>query len=108
MSVLSDTLACSLHWLQVSFSPDCRRLLALTVDGKSFKLEAVPEDPTLIDTLTAHNVDIIVLARPKEVRAPSSARSACDEDRASEYLLPQAEADIRRTLLLHGSVHHVP
>ena len=59
----------------MSFSPDCRRLLALTVDGKTFKLDAIPDDPTLVDTLTKHDVDIIVLSRPKEVN--ESPRDLC-------------------------------
>ena len=46
---------------RVTFSPDCRRIIASTVDGPSFKLDALPEDPTLVDTLTQHDVDIIVL-----------------------------------------------
>ena len=46
---------------RVTFSPDCQRLLARTVAGGQYVLRALPEDPSLVATLTRHNVDIIVL-----------------------------------------------
>ena len=51
----------------MTFSPNCKRIVALTVDGRLHKLEEVPQDNTLYDTLTEHNVDIIILENLKQV-----------------------------------------
>ncbi|EKX47076.1 hypothetical protein GUITHDRAFT_86435 [Guillardia theta CCMP2712] len=46
---------------KVTFSADGRRVLAVDVDGNRYKLDALPNDPTLLDTLTKHKVDVTVL-----------------------------------------------
>jgi len=42
-------------------------MVALTVDGSMYKLAEIPQDNTLYDTLTEHNVDIIILENLKQV-----------------------------------------
>eukprot|EP00288_Rhodomonas_lens_P009136 CAMPEP_0177721086 /NCGR_PEP_ID=MMETSP0484_2-20121128/16959_1 /TAXON_ID=354590 /ORGANISM="Rhodomonas lens, Strain RHODO" /LENGTH=717 /DNA_ID=CAMNT_0019233367 /DNA_START=52 /DNA_END=2205 /DNA_ORIENTATION=+ len=46
---------------KVTFSADGRRILAVDVDGNRFKLDAIPNDPDLLQTLTSHKVDVTVL-----------------------------------------------
>jgi cell division protease FtsH len=46
---------------KVTFSADGRRVLAVDTDGNRYKLDALPNDPTLLDTLTKHKVDVTVL-----------------------------------------------
>ena len=41
---------------QVTFSADGTKLLAVDVDGNRYKLDALPKDPELLSTLTAHKV----------------------------------------------------
>lgn len=52
--------------LKATFSPDCRRILALTVDGHNYEVNAQLEDHTLMETLTVNNVDVIILEQFKE------------------------------------------
>jgi len=54
----------------VTFSADGRRVLAVDTDGNRYKLDALPNDPTLLDTLTKHKVDVTVL--PAQQAAASS------------------------------------
>ncbi len=42
--------------VQVTFSADGTKLLAVDVDGNRYKLDALPKDPELLSTLTAHKV----------------------------------------------------
>eukprot|EP00181_Compsopogon_caeruleus_P001079 CAMPEP_0184686358 /NCGR_PEP_ID=MMETSP0312-20130426/22121_1 /TAXON_ID=31354 /ORGANISM="Compsopogon coeruleus, Strain SAG 36.94" /LENGTH=762 /DNA_ID=CAMNT_0027141349 /DNA_START=150 /DNA_END=2438 /DNA_ORIENTATION=+ len=46
---------------KVTFSADGSRVLAVDVDGNRFKLDALPNDPELLQTLTEHKVDVTVL-----------------------------------------------
>ena len=46
---------------KVTFSADGRRVLAVDTDGNRYKLDALPNDPMLLDTLTKHKVDVTVL-----------------------------------------------
>jgi len=46
---------------KVTFSADGRRVLAVDTDGNRYKLDALPNDPSLLDTLTKHKVDVTVL-----------------------------------------------
>jgi cell division protease FtsH len=46
---------------KVTFSPDMRRALVIDTDGNRFRMDALPNDPELLPTLTKHKVDIIVL-----------------------------------------------
>jgi len=46
---------------KVTFSADGTKLLAVDIDGNRFKLDALPKDPELLSTLTAHKVDVTVL-----------------------------------------------
>jgi len=46
---------------KVTFSADGTKLLAVDVDGNRYKLDALPKDPELLSTLTAHKVDVTVL-----------------------------------------------
>ena len=55
--------------LKVTFSPDCRRLVASTVDGGRFRLDAIPKDNALFDNLFSNNVDVIILEKFKEETA---------------------------------------
>lgn len=51
---------------KVTFSADGTRLLAVDVDGQRFKLDALPNDPELLKTLTDHKVDVTVLPAQQE------------------------------------------
>jgi len=46
---------------KATFSADGKRVLVVDVDGNRYKLDALPNDPTLLDTLTKHKVDVTVL-----------------------------------------------
>jgi len=46
---------------KVTFSADGTRVLAVDTDGNRYKLDALPNDPSLLDTLTKHKVDVTVL-----------------------------------------------
>jgi cell division protease FtsH len=46
---------------KVTFSPDMQRALVIDTDGNRFRMDALPNDPDLLPTLTKHKVDIIVL-----------------------------------------------
>jgi cell division protease FtsH len=52
---------------KVTFSSDGQQLLAIDTDGGRHKLEAIPNDPELLNTLTSHKVDVTVL--PQEANA---------------------------------------
>jgi hypothetical protein len=45
-----------LYTIQVTFSADGRKLLAVDVDGNRYKLDALPQDPDLLTILTEHKV----------------------------------------------------
>lgn len=51
---------------KVTFSADGQRLLAVDTDGNRFKLDALPNDPDLLKTLTSHKVDVTVLPSQPE------------------------------------------
>jgi cell division protease FtsH len=51
---------------KVTFSSDGQRLLAVDTDGNRFKLDALPNDPDLLKTLTDHKVDVTVLPSQPE------------------------------------------
>lgn len=51
---------------KVTFSADGQRLLAVDVDGARYKLDALPNDPDLLKTLTDHKVDVTVLPAQPE------------------------------------------
>jgi cell division protease FtsH len=46
---------------KVSFSSDGQRLLAVDTDGNRVKMDAIPNDPELLATLTKHKVDVTVM-----------------------------------------------
>jgi len=46
---------------KVTFSADGTKLLGVDTDGTRFKIEALPNDPTLLNELTSHKVDVTVL-----------------------------------------------
>eukprot|EP00181_Compsopogon_caeruleus_P004646 CAMPEP_0184688662 /NCGR_PEP_ID=MMETSP0312-20130426/30222_1 /TAXON_ID=31354 /ORGANISM="Compsopogon coeruleus, Strain SAG 36.94" /LENGTH=762 /DNA_ID=CAMNT_0027145921 /DNA_START=2739 /DNA_END=5027 /DNA_ORIENTATION=- len=46
---------------KVTFSADGSRVLAVDIEGNRFKLDALPNDPELLQTLTEHKVDVTVL-----------------------------------------------
>jgi len=46
---------------KATFSADGKRVLVVDVDGNRYKLDALPNDPTLLDTLSKHKVDVTVL-----------------------------------------------
>ena len=61
--------------LQVTFSADGRKVLAVDVDGNRYKLDALPQDPELLNTLTTHKVSEMRLcctphAAPEATRHP--------------------------------------
>jgi cell division protease FtsH len=60
---------------QVTFSADGRKLLAVDVDGNRFKLDALPQDPELLNMLTVHKVDVTVLPAQQEAQAGDLIRS---------------------------------
>lgn len=51
---------------KVTFSADGRKVLAVDVDGNRYKLDALPNDPELLNTLTVHKVDVTVLPAQQE------------------------------------------
>merc|ERR1719253_1821310 len=46
---------------KVTFSADGSQLLGVDVDGTRLKIEALPNDPSLLSELTDHKVDVTVL-----------------------------------------------
>ena len=68
---MPSLLSCS----QVTFSADGRKLLAVDVDGNRFKLDALPQDPELLNMLTVHKVDVTVLPAQQEAQAGDLIRS---------------------------------
>lgn len=60
---------------KVTFSADGQRLLAVDTDGNRFKLDALPQDPDLLKTLTDHKVDVTVLPSQPETGAGDFIRS---------------------------------
>mmetsp|Transcript_32855 Transcript_32855/g.27785 ORF Transcript_32855/g.27785 Transcript_32855/m.27785 type:complete len:683 (-) Transcript_32855:125-2173(-) len=46
---------------KATFSADGKRVLVVDTDGNRYKLDALPNDPTLLDTLSKHKVDVTVL-----------------------------------------------
>lgn len=60
---------------KVTFSSDGQRLLAVDTDGNRFKLDALPNDPDLLKTLTAHKVDVTVLPSQPETGVGDFIRS---------------------------------
>ena len=64
---------------KATFSADGNRILAVDTDGNRYKLDALPNDPKMLNTLTKHKVDVTVLppqqaARAATSSAPSSSR----------------------------------
>eukprot|EP00188_Purpureofilum_apyrenoidigerum_P004627 Plantae.Rhodophyta-Purpureofilum_apyrenoidigerum.ctg5358.p1 GENE.Plantae.Rhodophyta-Purpureofilum_apyrenoidigerum.ctg5358~~Plantae.Rhodophyta-Purpureofilum_apyrenoidigerum.ctg5358.p1 ORF type:complete len:781 (+),score=159.67 Plantae.Rhodophyta-Purpureofilum_apyrenoidigerum.ctg5358:32-2374(+) len=51
---------------KVTFSADGERVLAVDVDGNRYRLDALPNDPNLLKTLTDHKVDVTVLPQQEE------------------------------------------
>lgn len=60
---------------KVTFSSDGQRLLAVDVDGNRYKLDALPNDPELLKTLTDHKVDVTVLPAQPESSGADFLRS---------------------------------
>lgn len=60
---------------KVTFSADGQRLLAVDTEGNRFKLDALPNDPDLLKTLTGHKVDVTVLPSQPESGAGDFIRS---------------------------------
>eukprot|EP00283_Hemiselmis_rufescens_P004470 CAMPEP_0173434508 /NCGR_PEP_ID=MMETSP1357-20121228/13085_1 /TAXON_ID=77926 /ORGANISM="Hemiselmis rufescens, Strain PCC563" /LENGTH=711 /DNA_ID=CAMNT_0014399383 /DNA_START=43 /DNA_END=2178 /DNA_ORIENTATION=- len=60
---------------KVTFSADGRKVLAVDVDGNRYKLDALPQDPELLNTLTVHKVDVTVLPAQQEAGAGDLVRS---------------------------------
>lgn len=60
---------------KVTFSADGQRLLAVDTDGNRYKLDALPNDPDLLKTLTGHKVDVTVLPSQPESGAGDFIRS---------------------------------
>lgn len=60
---------------KVTFSADGQRLLAVDTDGNRYKLDALPNDPELLKTLTNHKVDVTVLPAQPETGAGDFIRS---------------------------------
>jgi len=66
---------------KATFSADGKRVLVVDVDGNRYKLDALPNDPTLLDTLTKHKVDVTVLP-------PQQAAAAGGQSLVSSLLFP--------------------
>lgn len=60
---------------KVTFSADGQRLLAVDTDGNRYKLDALPNDPDLLKTLTSHKVDVTILPSQPESGAGDFVRS---------------------------------
>merc|ERR1719267_517130 len=56
---------------KVTFSSDGQQLLAIDTDGGRHKLEAIPNDPELLNTLTSHKVDVTVLPQEAAQGGPA-------------------------------------
>merc|ERR1740139_1473858 len=67
---------------KVTFSADGNQLLGVDTDGTRLKIEALPNDPDLLNSLTSHKVDVTVL--------PSTADGGGLGDVAQSLLLPAA------------------
>ena len=55
----------------VTFSSDGQQLLAIDTDGNRHKLDAIPNDPELLNTLTSHKVDVTVLPQEADAGGPA-------------------------------------
>jgi len=66
---------------KATFSADGKRVLVVDVDGNRYKLDALPNDPSLLDTLTKHKVDVTVLP-------PQQAAAAGGGSLVSSLLFP--------------------
>jgi len=51
---------------KVTFSADGNQLLGVDTDGTRLKIEALPNDPELLNSLTSHKVDVTVLPATQE------------------------------------------
>ena len=60
---------------KVTFSADGRRILAVDTDGNRYKLDAVPNDPEMLNTLTKHKVDVTVLPAQQAAQGGDLIRS---------------------------------
>jgi len=67
---------------KVTFSADGTQLLGVDTDGTRIKIEALPNDPDLLNSLTSHKVDVTVL--------PASAEGGGLGDVAQSLILPAA------------------
>merc|ERR1719181_2079353 len=56
---------------KVTFSSDGQQLLAIDTDGNRHKLDAIPNDPELLNTLTSHKVDVTVLPQEADAGGPA-------------------------------------
>eukprot|EP00640_Fibrocapsa_japonica_P000880 CAMPEP_0113935338 /NCGR_PEP_ID=MMETSP1339-20121228/2485_1 /TAXON_ID=94617 /ORGANISM="Fibrocapsa japonica" /LENGTH=714 /DNA_ID=CAMNT_0000937437 /DNA_START=192 /DNA_END=2336 /DNA_ORIENTATION=- /assembly_acc=CAM_ASM_000762 len=52
---------------KVTFSADGERLLAIDTDGERITMDAIPNDPGLLSSLTKHKVDVTVLQDNKQL-----------------------------------------
>jgi len=59
----------------VTFSADGTRVLAVDTEGNRYKLDALPNDPTLLDTLSTHKVDVTVLPAQQAAASGDLVRS---------------------------------
>ena len=60
---------------KVTFSADGKRILAVDNDGNRYKLDAVPNDPDMLNTLTKHKVDVTVLPAQQAAQGGDLIRS---------------------------------
>ena len=59
----------------MTFSADGTRVLAVDTEGNRYKLDALPNDPTLLDTLSTHKVDVTVLPAQQAAASGDLVRS---------------------------------
>jgi len=55
---------------KVTFSSDGQEMLVIDTDGGRHKLEAIPNDPDLLNMLTSRKVDVTVLPQESQASAP--------------------------------------
>jgi len=60
---------------KVTFSADGKRILAVDNDGNRYKLDAVPNDPDMLNVLTKHKVDVTVLPAQQAAQGGDLIRS---------------------------------
>lgn len=65
---------------KITFSADGTKLLGVDTDGARLKIESLPNDPSLLDELTKHKVDVTVL--------PSETSSSGLGDLAQSLIFP--------------------